>query len=184
MEGTILTLYPVFYTTYQEFRNQYPEGLLLRKPSKGKAGSYYESYFADKTKLGIFGRIDNFKRLRAKEIVFGLRLKGKEVAITKNLLREYKYKIIESSHDAVLVYFDHKTNTAMAYSLTGLTYDSTDDFTVNNGTITLQNKNQSWNLKNGESISVGAPPLNRIPVTTAFWFAWASFFPETELVRQ
>ncbi len=184
MEGATLTLYPVFYTTYEEFRNQYPQGLLLHKPSKGKAGSYYESYFADKTKLGIFGRIDNFKRLGAKEVVFGLKLNGKKVAITKALLKEYRYKIIESIHDAVLVYFDHKTNTAMAYSLTGLNYPSTADFTVSDSTITLGSRNWSWDLKNGQSHAAETPALARIPVTTAFWFAWVSFFPETELIRE
>jgi hypothetical protein len=183
MEGTALTPYPVFYTTYQEFRNQYPQGLILRKSSKGKAGSYYESYFTDKTKLGIFGRINNFNQLGAKEVVFGLRLKGKEVAVTKAFMKEYRYKIIESSHDAVLVYFNQKTNTVMAYSITSLDYQSTDDITVNDDTIRLTSKNLSWNLKDGRSNIAGSSSLERIPVTTAFWFAWASFFPETELIR-
>jgi len=183
LEGATLTLYPVFYTTYREFKNQYPKGLLLRKPSKGKAGSYYESYFADQSKLGIFGRINNFKRLGAKEVVFGLRLHGKDVAITKVFLKEYRYKIIENSHEAVLVYFNPKTNTVMAYSLTSLDYQSTNDITVSDSTITLPGKNQSWNLKDGQSNIAGLPHLERVPVTTAFWFAWVSFFPETDLIR-
>ncbi len=71
LEGKKLSPLPALHTTYSEFKELYPEGLLLKKPEKGESGSSYDSYFADPDKLGIFGRADNFQKLDGKDKVFG-----------------------------------------------------------------------------------------------------------------
>ena len=68
LEGTRLTLFPASQTTFAEFKRIYPNGVLLKKPEKGPEGSQYESYFADSTKMGIFGRVESFERLGADQL--------------------------------------------------------------------------------------------------------------------
>ncbi|NQU28742.1 MAG: DUF3179 domain-containing protein [Candidatus Marinimicrobia bacterium] len=42
---------------------------------------------------------------------------------------------------------------------------------------------QHWNLLTGQPTADSGDPLSAQPLTSAFWFAWASFFPNTELVK-
>ena len=88
LEGTRLTLFPASQTTFAEFKKIYPDGMLLKKPEKGPEGSQYQSYFADSTKMGIFGRVESFERLGAKDVVFGIRQSGRQTAVSESYLRE------------------------------------------------------------------------------------------------
>jgi len=156
---------------------------MLKKPEKGRAGSYYESYFSDSTELGVFGRVDNFERFPAKEHVFGLRLANMNVAISKEYLATKSFVFVQNSPTGVLVVFDKHSNTVSAFDVPGEFKDAV----VAEGEIRLDST--VWNASKGVLISTGGSiegsgeNLDQVPVITAFWFAWASFFPETELIK-
>lgn len=177
MEGTKLTLFNSSHSTFAEFKKQYPHGKMLKKPEKGEAVSHYNKYFADSTRLGIFGRLDNFERLPAKAKVFGLRLAGKNIAIGKKYLSEKNYTFINNNTDNILIVYDNENNTVSAFKLT----DKSENYSVSSGSIT--SGDMTWNAFTGERNGGEGAALEQVPVITAFWFAWASFFPETELIK-
>jgi len=143
LEGARLTQVPAQHFTYAEFKRLYPNGVLLRKPVRGESGSPYEGYFASE-RLGIFGRGDNFKRLDAKEIVYGLRFEGGEVAVAQSYLEKKRMVVVNKFKPTVELVLTE------GGGVRAIARDS------------------------------GKKPY---PVISAFWFAWASFFPETELIK-
>lgn len=184
MIGKTLVQIPAIHTTYAEFAKDHPDGLLLEKEEKGEMGSHYDGYFAADEKLGIFGRVDNFKRLTGKTKVFGLRLARGEIAISRPYLSQHGFAIVDSSR--VIVTYDTPAATAAAFALDGVT-DATLLRVIEGRIITGENADASgvavsWDASTGRVIEGPGDDLRAVPLVTAFWFAWASFFPETELV--
>ena len=161
MEGTKLKTVPFSHTTFGAFKIKYPNGKLLKKPTDSTDkidGSSYDSYFADKERLGIFGRVDNFKRLAGKDKVYGIRFENSEFAVSERYLTKNGYAMIVSESMRVYVTFDSASLTAAAFALP----DS---------------------LKLAGKIEINNQTAKAFPVISAYWFAWVSFFPETELIK-
>lgn len=146
MEGKTLTLFPAIHTTYAEFKKSYPNGQLLKKEEKGEAGSHYDEYFSDSTKLGIFGRLDDFERLPGKTLVYGVRLSEGAFAVTMDYLEEHGSAVI-GKESMVTVRYDSGSKTVSA------------------------------------TRAAGGEDATPVPVVTAYWFAWASFFPSSKLIK-
>ena len=178
LEGKKLTMIPAIHTTYGEFKQLYPQGKLLRKPAKGMAGSHYSRYFQDKTKLGIFGRKDTFDKLDGKDLIYGIRFDNSEIAIAKTYLQKHHFAVITSYSHPVIVMYDARNNTTTAFQLPDITQTVP---TVTDNRIVLDSL--SWNALTGKAVSGNTTDLQHVPITTAFWFAWASFFPNTELIK-
>lgn len=180
-EGSKLTQFPATHTTYREFKKLYPNGKLLSKKEKGMTGSVYSNYFSDKTKLGIFGRQDNFQRLAGKDKVLGLRLNNQEIAVAVSYLDSAGYRIIENADETIVVTYNSISKTAAAFILPDIKKNQKADITISDKYIMLGGK-KIWNTGSGESVSDKYQDLKARPIVTAYWFAWASFFPETELI--
>ncbi|MBD3219055.1 MAG: DUF3179 domain-containing protein, partial [candidate division Zixibacteria bacterium] len=180
LKGKVLEPFSSIHTTYAEFKELYPDGLLLKKPQKGPKGSPYEGYFADPDKLGIFGRQDDFRKLDGKDLVFGLRLDGKQVAISRDYIAEKQYVLIEHDGAPILVYYDGTSNTVAAYNLNG---DNELSAGVEFGNEKIILNDMAWDARTGEALSANTADLRHFPIFTAYWFAWFSFYPETELKK-
>ena len=176
MEGTTLTLFPSSMTTFSEYSKLYPGGVLLAKPDKGGAGSPYNDYFADPKKLGIFGRVDNFERLPGKANVYGLRIDNREVAVAQTKLAKDGWALVDAVEGSVLVTYDTKSGTVAAFEII-------DGTAVSDGVIRNEKTNQSWHLLTGVPEEEGGENLEPVPILSAYWFAWVSFFPNTELIQ-
>ena len=182
MENSVLELIPSTVTTFAEFKITYPNGQLLKKDTKGLPNSHYESYFRDRTKLGIFGRVDNFSRLDGKVMVIGIRNEMNQIAITKKLLKKKKYQLIKDFKPPIIVTFDSETLTYGVFSLEEFESDL-DNFKFENNSIIIKDTEKTWDFKTGKNLSGGQKALISLPYTTAYWFAWTSFFPETRLKK-
>ena len=182
-ENKKLKQFPASHTTYGEFKKLYPDGRLLRKPELGEAGSHYDEYFANTEKLGIFGRIDDFERLAAKDKVFGLRLGDREVAVAESHLETNGWAMVTAEPAPVLVTFDASGGTAAAFDLGGLSEEIVSELSIKDDRISSANSQTIWHARTGKLIEGEGQDLNVIPTMSAFWFAWASFFPTTELIK-
>jgi len=183
LAGKQLTLFPASHTTYAEFKQLYPDGVLLEKPQKGDGSSQYEGYFSDREKLGIFGRANTFEKLGGKDLIFGLRLGEKQVAISRAYLETHGSALIASASPPALVTYNKTGNTVAAFSLTGFTNIDLGYLTITDSTIVLRGNDTTWDTRTGRTIKGEAKNLPAIPVITSFWFAWISFFPQTELIK-
>jgi hypothetical protein len=179
MKGKTLTLYHSFHTTYADFKKNYPDGVVLKKPERGEAGSHYDSYFSSSERLGIFGRVDNFQKLPAKSKVYGIRLEDRQAAVAVGLLESEGWAQIDGGSSMIVITYDTAGHTAAAFMLpeTQATADVVD------GVITLSDGGRRWNARTGKGISSKARDLEPVPLISAFWFAWASFFPDSEIYQ-
>ena len=161
MEGTKLKTVPFSHTTFAAFKKQYPNGKLLKKPADSTDkidGSTYDSYFGNKEKLGIFGRVDNFKRLAGKDKVYGIRFKNSEIAVSESYLKKNGFALIVNESQRIYVSYDESEMSVAAFALPD--------------TLRLAGK-----------IEINNQTARAFPVISAYWFAWVSFFPETELIK-
>lgn len=162
-KGKMLTMFKSFsHSTYGEFKKQFSNGMLLKKEKLGEAGSHYNKYMEDSTKFGIFGRADTFNKLGGKELVFGIRHGEKVVAVSKDYLIKKSYYAFKSNESTILVFYDKNSETINAFET---------DYKMSNGYVL-----NKWNLEELKK-------FNPVPVVTSYWFAWISFFSETELVH-
>jgi hypothetical protein len=183
-EGKLLELYPSSISTFAEYRKSYPDGLILVKPEKGEAGSSYDSYFANDTKLGMFGRVDNFQRLAGKDLVYGLRTGDRQVAVAEKYLEKHGYAYVDQLQPPVLITFNKEGNSVSAFAVNGAE-PAADAFAVRNNKITRGDGKEkiAWDATTGRLLEGKGQDLKEVAVMSAYWFAWAGFFPETDLVR-
>ncbi len=182
LDGESLRLFPSALTTYDEFKKQYPHGKLLTKADKGPPRSPYDTYLSDESQLGTFGRVDNFERLKGKDVVFGLRLDGKQVAISQGHLLERRLVVLQQFSPPVVVTCDTAGNSVAAFSLP-VSFSDSLDLVLTDNIIRLGGGRSTWNARTGELLSGEGSNLISRPITSAFWFAWVSFFPKTELLK-
>lgn len=181
-EGKKLTQFPAQHSTYAAFKENYPEGLLLSKEEKGSHGSNYEGYFNDPTKLGIFGRQDRFFRLNAKDMVLGVRHDENETAVSVSYLEDRGYALLDKMSPPIVVTYDKASNTSAAFELPELGLKDYGKINIDETAIKL-GENRAWSIRTGKSVAKGGSDLKPVAVITSYWFAWATFFPDTELVN-
>ena len=54
---------------------------------------------------------------------------------------------------------------------------------VVDGVIVLSDESRQWNAQTGKGMSAKAGDLEPVPLISAFWFAWASFFPDSDVYQ-
>ena len=183
LKGRRLDLFPSSMTTYEQFKQTYPRGLLLKKPIRGLPNSSYYEYFTDRTKLGIFGRVDKFRRLKGKELVIGVRIDDRQAAVTEKVLKKKGYARLDKLSPQVVVTYDEPSLTISAFSLAELTKDQIDDLQLKDGQLFIKDSDISWDAVTGQLQSGQGKDLMAVPFTTVYWFAWTSFFPDTDLSK-
>ncbi len=188
LKGEWLALFHSSFTTFAQFKELYPEGKLLEKPPKEEHGSSYGDYYADPEKLGIFGRADQFERLKGKEKVYGLRLDDREVAVVMSKLKEERFIVLQDSSTAtqIVIGFDPVGETAYAFSVTGDFVSRADKLRHQGGLVVYGKNEVAWEVGTGRVIHY--PPdaqltVEPLPLISAYWFAWVSFFADTELIK-
>jgi len=181
-EGKKLTEYPAIHTTYSEFKKLYPHGQLLKKPERGEAGSPYSRYFADPEKLGMFGRLNNYEQMPGKDKVFGIRSGDQQVAVSLALLKRRGYTLVTGVGDPMIVTYDSTSETASALAFEGDQRASVKGLRVYSDSIIGPGGVTVWHPRTGKAIRGEGSDLPVVPTMSAYWFAWLSFFPETELV--
>jgi hypothetical protein len=182
IEGKTLALFPSALSTYGEFKKRYPEGKILTRSNKTSEQTPYDWYARDETALGMFGRTDSFTRLKGKDIVFGIRAEGVQVAISKDYLSKSRFAVLEQFNQPVVVVSDSTCNSVTAFSLPNALTDVS-GLKLINSKLTTANREMEWDAVTGKMTSGEEDDLVPLPITSAFWFAWASFFPKTELIK-
>ncbi len=183
LEGKKLSPIPATHTRYDEFKELYPEGLLLKKPEKGEFGSPYDSYFADPDKLGIFGRANNFQKLDGKDKVFGLNPGEHQIAVSENYLIRNGFAIFLKNNPPIIITYDDEGKTVAAFALRDHSQTDLENITIEDNTLFFPGHNAAWDSRTGRVKSGDADSLDPIPAISAYWFAWISFFPDTELIK-
>ena len=189
LTGRRLRLYPAIHTTWTEWKQLYPDSLVLDKRtglSLEGTRNVYEPYFANPSQLGIFGTENPDKSLPGKEFVIGLTLDMVAVAYPyRHLSRQ---PLVNETVDgrAVVVVFSAETATGVVFSrkLASRTLTFTNLRREGKSLVIDDVETKStWRALSGEAVRgrLAGTRLEQLPSTIGFWFAWKGFYPDTRI---
>jgi hypothetical protein len=187
LTGTRLRLYPAIHTSWAEWKQLYPDSLVLDKRSGlGLEGTrnVYESYFANENQLGIFGTQNPDRSLPGKEFVIGLTLDKVAVAYPYRRLSQQPLVNDMVAGRPIIVAFSASSATGVVFSrkLAKQTLTFTNLRREGNDLVMGDVETKStWRALAGEAVRgrLAGTRLESLPSTTGFWFAWKRFYPDT-----
>jgi Protein of unknown function (DUF3179) len=188
MKGKRLTMVPFLYTTWGEWRSQHSETLVLIPEAAYQAG--YD--FMDKNRVSVvpYGSDkkpdrdlirQEDKRLPNYEQVIGIEVGNTHKAYPVSALRKQTALNDAVGGEPVLLVYAAASDTTTAFSRTiggrALTFHAAD------GGIVVDRETASKWTAYGECVAgkLKGQKLNRIIPQPGSWFAWAEFFPDTEV---
>ena len=193
-KGDVLRLLPVVETTWATWKRLYPETLVIsddtgygRDYTRYPYGGYRQDHFSLLFPLTPSPRQNPaLSQLELKDKVLGVRLNDHPKAYPFNNMGD---RAVINDHvggtDLVVVWYE-EGQLAIPYDRQvgdrTLSFDietSTGGFPFN---MRDRETGSLWNIK-GEAIEgeLKGKRLNQIPAHTAFWFAWGTFWMETEV---
>jgi len=187
LSGMRLRLYPAIHTTWTEWKQLYPDSLVLDKRSGfGLEGTrnVYDTYFANPNQLGIFGTENPDKILPGKEFVIGLTLD--KVAVAYPYRHLSRQPLVNDTVDgrAMVVVFSTESATGVVFSRKlasrTLTFTNLRREAKNLVMDDVETKS-TWRALSGEAVRgrLAGTHLEQLPSTVGFWFAWKGFYPDT-----
>lgn len=168
--GATLREFEVVRTTFEQWRNSYPETVVLSSET-GFARNYerdpYENRGYYQNDGTIFGNIYENDHLHAKEWVYGGRTEEGAVAVTRERLHSEGIVDTELGGNSVVFVHDRDLDTAWLYR-----NPADAEFTHDGAVITDTD---------GNEFAADSLPLERIISFDAYWFAWIAYYPNTLL---
>lgn len=190
MKGKRLTMVPFLYTTWKEWRTQHPDTLALVPEPAYKKG--YDQ-MAQRIASIQYGSSRNPGRPLVREAdsrlpnyaeVIGIEIGSAHKAYPATILSKEHVLDDQIGSTPILLIDLPGSDTVIAFSraLTGrtLTFQP-----AQNGDIVDQETHSQWNPY-GECTfgKLKGRKLQRIIVQPGFWFAWAEFFPDTQVYSE
>lgn len=190
LRGSGLRIIPCYWTTWSYAREVYPDAKVLQAPRGGwrnynrdPYGSYLTpgNYYDDERILYPLTRLDS--RLSAKTQVLGLEIDNNFLAVDIDYIRRVKVVNFYSGLTPLVALYDARLDVARVFVRNVWEGHSPALFTLQDGAIRDVQTRSEWNL-DGRCVKgnlEGASMEQKFGIY-AFWFAWAAFNPETELV--
>jgi hypothetical protein len=183
MKGQHLKNIPSVQTTWSLWMKQHPDTKVLLKES-AILSSRYESYFNDPDRIGIFRANWLMKQMPGKSIVYGINRGPHALALTEAKLEEQKLinvtigddplVIVRAKDGGVRSFLSRMKNQRLHFHQTKASSVIKDDET-----------GSQWDLTRGKCLSgeLQGTRLDEVVVHVAFWFAWSTFYPNTEVLQ-
>ncbi len=181
--GTKLEYLPSWHTTWKVWKQMHPQTLALKKGFRSGSDPYVSYYQSSAT--GIIAQTTIDDRLLAKEFVVG-------VELSDGSAKAYPYRSLSTKpvvNDSIngyeiLIVFDNKSATSIVADrrLDDMTLSfnqaSSDPFTLQDNET-----GSTWDALTGTAIDgpLAGTELKRVKSTSAFWFGWKDFHPNTAL---
>jgi hypothetical protein len=182
LKGTKLTMIPAVHTTWGKWRARHPETTLLAK-SREVRSSQYTRYFENPEETGLFRSRRLNKRMPAKTLVHGLTIGLHALAVPDDRLEEGSFAQALLGEEPVIIArgLDGGVRAFSARRAGKVMKFEKGD---KKGTVRDTQTGSSWNLERGAAVTgeLAGQRLEEIPVILAFWFAWSSFYPNTEVL--
>ena len=133
--------------------------------------------------MGIFGRVETFEQLVPKAKVFGVRLDNLQSAVSLEYLETNGHAILPIGPDKIIIAYDKSSQTVNGFLLAKSDQSAITDLSVIYSRITTKDGSLSWEASSGKLLKGEGKDLEPVPVISSFWFAWASFFPNSDLIK-
>lgn len=184
--GSELELWPSSLTTWKEWKERYPQTLVLVKPAL--EGSAYDRYHSrDWVGLPWFRSRDG--RLPAKTLVLGVESGSSSaapVAIELDRLRREEVLRFEHAGRPLLAVADPGGESALLFRLPDAVASGARwSLTSREGNLVLAEESRGWvwDWRSGSALDESAPELDLLPASPIYWGIWSRFHPATELLE-
>ncbi len=179
--GIRLKKLPVVVTTWQDWRAKHPNTRVLSLATgfdrDYRPGAAYGEYFASPELMFPAPRLDN--RLKPKEEVFALIVNGQPKAYALKHLRRNAVINDELGGEKIVIITDSKTSAARAYLRGEHSFQSRGS----DGSVVAAD-GSVWTATESALVNqTGGRNLARLGGHLAYWFGWASFYPQTQLAK-
>lgn len=178
--GSQLEALPSVQTTWAEWVRKHPDTAVLKK-DKTITSSSYEDYFSNPEQMGLFRGQWLSQKMAGKAFVHGLTRGPHALAVPDTSIRgliearlaEERILIWRASDGGVRAYVAE----ANEQSIRMVPIDTRLGRDRDSGSL--------WDLDSGECLSgpLTGTRLESVPITTAYWFAWSAFYPNTLVVE-
>lgn len=181
-KGKSLDQIPSRVMTWGEWRRLHPETLVLEKPAA--TPNEYARYASDPEKMGIFGTKSADKRLGGKEWVMGISRGTSSIAFPHENLRKAGVAWARVGGEHVVAAWNESGRSSVAFLARAfgkeLDFSRAGEDPARARDATT---GSTWNLLRGEAVEgpLKGARLEQIAATDAYWFAWSSFYPRTEV---
>ena len=182
LEGAKLEMIPSQFTTWREWRDQYPDTLALDKGIEAFSPDKFASYYFS-GEAGVVGVSDEDDRLPTKELVVGITGEARQKAYAyRHLRRQMVINDTFEGRQLVVVLSSEVGTTAVFDSAIDgktLTFEQADGELL----MTDSETGSMWRKSSGKAIQglMTGRQLERIPSFAPFWFVWSDFHPQTDV---
>ena len=177
-KGSSLATVPAVQTTWSDWRRTHPDTKLLKK-SREIRSSAYEAYFQDPKRYGLFRTEWLIDRMPGKALVHGITDGPHALAVPDKKIKKGNLLWASLGERDVLVVrtLDNGVRAYLAATATHLQPGPTP------GEYADKETGSIWALDRGICVrgKRKGEHLEPLPVTAAFWFAWSTFYPNTDI---
>ncbi|MBI4523331.1 MAG: DUF3179 domain-containing protein [Deltaproteobacteria bacterium] len=187
-KGTVLDEIPLAWTHWSRWRRRHPDTLVLstdtgyfRSYGRDPYGSYDQSgtyYDSGRPLFPVMAKHDRFK---SKEVVIGVKLNGRQMAIQKQALRGKKLINTQLAGVPLAAFYDPDLDVARVF--VRQLKDKSTTFRSDKDRIVDELTGSLWTA-DGRSVE-GKMSGSQLRPASAFdvmWFAWYAFFPGSEVL--
>lgn len=168
----------VVTTTWGEWKKQNPDTTVLSLDTGHsrdyREGVAYRNYFSTDRLMFIVPELDD--RLKNKDEVLALRKNEQQMAIAAKYLSSHPVHHGSLSDQNFVVLTD-EAGANRVYESAGVRFES-----WNQKNEAIDDQGRRWNVS-AEALRSGSDSLKRLPAHRAFWFAWNSQFPNSQLIK-
>jgi len=188
-KGTIASQKTLFETTWQNFTEMYPDAKIL-DVNTGFSRNYFDyPYGSFRTDTSLFFNVNNQDdaRLHKKQRVLGIKEGSSTKAyVIANLAGDLE--IINDTIGAKAIVVAGSANNRFAVAFERMTADGTVlDFSAEFNQLPIVMSDSEGNLWDINGVALSGPrtgeQLKQPFSYIVYWFAWASFFPETSIYQ-
>ncbi len=175
LAGMKLKAIPVDTVRWKDWKAQHPDTLVLSRdtgfPNYLASGRYdvIDLYGTDRSGFSGIGVSFTDTRLPSNSIVYGVVINGKAKVYEEQAIKSDGVINDDVGGQKILVLWD----SALA---TGRIYNSPGDFSIKDGVL-QDSSGKVWTAEELDGV------LARVDSFPHFWFAWAAFYPDTELYK-
>ncbi len=173
----------MYFTSWGAWRSLHPNTIVLsentgfiRDYNRDPYGSYADPNSYYNSGSPAFPVMNEDDRLPDKEVVVGIDVNGSQLAIKKSDIRDWQVYNFQFGDYKYVVLYDNVLDVARSYLSRVNGQDLT--FRLDDGEIVDDETQNVWN-------PYGTSELGNLPVVAnmdAMWFAWAAYFPNTDLI--
>ena len=186
--GNRLTMYPSDMMTWEQWRTLYPETKVLSKRVSGRLEGMREGYrdYHRSGEIGVTRRLRGLRRaLGFKEKVVGFALSGTAYAVPLDDVDSDPVLQTSADDQGLLIVGtpDERTAKVFLTNRTGWSYSRTE-----RGRVILKDASSGaeWDGYTGEPLDDNetGSQLLEVPANVSYWFAWAAFYPESQVLKR